>query len=84
MHMISSGLDAIGYMDYYVGLHGDQSPTNEKCTILPFGITVHEIFLKYKDYYDAAAAAGQEVVTESHFYKLWRNNFSHVTYQKVG
>ena len=66
-------------MDYYVGLHGDPSPTNEKCIIMPYGITVHEIYIKYREYYND----GAETVGESHFYNLWRRNFSHVAYQKV-
>ena len=70
------GDTAVGYMDYYVSLMGDKSPSEERI-LLPMGITVKEIYKEYRFVHKS------DIIEESQFYSLWKKHFTHVSYQKV-
>lgn len=74
---VSAGEVAIGYMTYYVTVNGDPSPEGNRI-LLPLGITTKSIYDKYLE------SNRDSAVKESHFYRLWRDKFSHVSQQKVG
>lgn len=64
-------------MSYYVSLIGDQSPERSRI-LLPIGITVQTIYEKYLEFHPGTSA-----IKRSHFFAIWRKNFSHVSHQKV-
>lgn len=68
---------ALGYMNWFVSVMGDQSPESER-VLLPVGMTIQEIFKEYKQVHRE-----EEVVERSMFYSIWKQNFSHVTQQQV-
>ena len=70
------GKIALGFMDYYVDYMADQSPEGNRL-IMPLGMTIHDMYIRYKELY------GEDHLQEAQSYKLYRDNFSHVTYQKV-
>lgn len=63
-------------MTNYVACNGDQSPENNRI-LLPQGITVKSIYNSYAEIH------ADSCIKEAHFYRLWRENFSHVSQQKV-
>ena len=74
---MGSGRIALGFMYYYVNLVGDQSPEGDRL-LLPVGITVKCIFEKYIQFHP-----GSSGLKKSQFFGLWKDNFKHVSYQKV-
>lgn len=73
-----TGQIAIGFMASVVSGFADKCPESEK-VLLPAGLTVKEIYRRYK----AAYIAGVENIQERRFYQLWGENFPNVVFQKV-
>ena len=73
---VITGESAVGFMNYYVNTNGEINSEDGRI-VLPIGITVKSMYEKY------AESHSDDALSLSHFHRLWRENFHHVSQQKV-
>lgn len=70
---------AIAWMQYYFQQIGDQMP-DRMAIHLPSFLTNVLVYNRMKEELEGR---GDEVISQAHFYSLWKDEFSHVTIPKV-